>query len=151
MEKNYLLFLVSNTSLVIGALGNQYLNDYWGSKVFFEILMILSFIGLSIEYLSDWVIFRNEKKPEGKSFTPHNLLFFAAIFLPATIRETSLGDMEEIYKKDVNRFGVKKAKWLMFKDIVVSNYPIMKEFARKSAINFIKFAGVYEAVRRIIG
>jgi hypothetical protein len=83
--------------------------------------------------------------------TPKNLLFLAAIFLPANIRETSLGDVEELYKKDVKRFGVKKAKWLMFKDIVVSNYPIMKEFARKSAIKIIKFAGVYEAVRRIIG
>lgn len=59
--------------------------------------------------------------------------------------------MEEIYKKDVKRFGVKKAKWLMFIDIAVSNYPIMKEFARNSAIKVIKFAGVYEAVRRIIG
>jgi hypothetical protein len=93
----------------------------------------------------------NIEKWSNKNVTPKNLLFVAAIFLPANIRETSLGDMEEMYKKDVKRFSVKKAKWLMFKDIVVSNYPIMKEFARKSAIKIIKFAGVYEAVRRIIG
>lgn len=91
------------------------------------------------------------KKAKNNTYSSQKLTFVAAIFLPASIRETSLGDMEEIYKKDVKRFGAKKAKWLMFKDIVVSNYPIMKEFARKSAIKIIKFAGVYEAVRRIIG
>jgi hypothetical protein len=109
------------------------------------------------EFSNRLVYFLNLLKPYyktrglEKSKLPKNLLFFAAIFLPSNIRETSLGDMEEIYKKDVKRFGVKKAKWLMFKDIVVSNYPIMKEFARKSAIKIVKFAGVYEAVRRIIG
>jgi hypothetical protein len=133
-----------------------YLNDGKQDKVTFS----LKFIDIKINFVHLIVIgsefiggLRSKMKRSlnQRSNSPNNILFIAAIFLPASIRETSLGDMEETYKKDVKRFGVKKAKWLMFKDIVVSNYPIMKEFARKSAIKIIKFAGVYEAVRRIIG
>jgi hypothetical protein len=122
------------------------------SELFILTLSILSLISVSLYVIkSQKNINLTKARLKTKNKLQKDLLFFAAIFLPANIRETLLGDMEEIYKKDVKRFGVKKAKWLMFKDIVVSNYPIMKEFARKSAIKIIKFAGVYEAVRRIIG
>jgi hypothetical protein len=124
----------------------DFIRIYLGEELALTFLVILV-----IHFLIEFPVKSNKRILEKKIFTPNKLLFIAAIFLPAKIRETSLGDMEEIYKKDVKRFGVKKAKWLMFKDIVVSNYPIMKEFARKSAIKIIKFAGVYEAVRRIIG
>lgn len=109
------------------------------------------FLG-SIKFeLVEKVLTKMKRTLNQKRKSPPKILFIAAFFLPPSIREISLGDMEEIYKKDVKRFGVKKAKWLLAKDIFVSNFPILKELVKKSAKNLMKLAGLYKVVRWIIG
>lgn len=49
-----------------------------------------------------------------------NLLFIAALASPPELREEVLGHLTERYRRDVTRFGEKRAKTLLGRDVVTS-------------------------------
>lgn len=79
------------------------------------------------------------------------LLFIAGIFLPPNLRDSALGDMEEIYQKDVTRFGENWAQYLLCRDIVCSNFPLILGLGRRITNRVLKIIGLYEFVRRFLG
>jgi hypothetical protein len=75
---------------------------------------------------------------------PWRLLLVAGAFLPAAIRDSALGDMEEIYRKDVQRVGRKGATCWLCIDIVCSQYPKLKYLV-------LRALALYELFRRFKG
>lgn len=83
---------------------------------------------------------------------PRQVLFIAALFLNANIRDVVLGDMEEIYQKDCKRLrSTRMATCLMCKDIFLSLYPLFKYFLWRASLRAFKAIGLYELYRRFIG
>jgi hypothetical protein len=79
------------------------------------------------------------------------LLLVAAFILPSNSRDAALGDMEEIYNKDLLRFGRRWANCLMARDIFCSIFPRLISLPRKMLIILLKIIGLYEIYCRFIG
>ena len=101
-------------------------------------------------------VFLVKKQTKRIGQPPRQLLFVAALFLPSSIRDSALGDMEEIYARDFDRLGGDKfasiaANCLMLKDVLCSNFPLLRYFVRRIVLQAFKAIGLYEIYRRFIG
>jgi hypothetical protein len=54
----------------------------------------------------------------GNSALSERALFLLAVVTPADVREATLGDVEERFRIDVKRFGLRRAKALFYRDLV---------------------------------
>lgn len=126
----------------------------------FFCVLIYSFLTISrasFEVIADLLLSSNaerevNKKPKRavNNSCPQELLFFAALFAPANIRDNVLGDMVERYKKDLKLFGKRRAYLLMTVDICRSNYLWIKEAIKGKLLWALKWAGILELIKRII-
>jgi hypothetical protein len=79
------------------------------------------------------------------------LLFFAAMTMRRKDRETALGDIDEKYKNYCHRFGVKRAKQIIARDILSSLAPYIRDVMRTHFIKTLKAVGWYHVVKFFVG
>lgn len=132
--------------ITTGLLGKFYLLVI---KLMWLIAYVITFLPKKITEFSKNIFnsFKNQKSRP----VPHFLLFFAGLIYPAKQRDSMLGDVEEIFRKDVVRVGAFKARLFLILDILRSYYPILREFLRTKIISFLKHIGLHVVVKYFLG
>ena len=102
-----------------------------------------------VAYLYDSI---QELESAGERFVhpPKGAEFLFYLFLPKTLREASLGDLNEDYQEVYLKFGLKLAAFWYYKQVFTSLWPLVFSTIRKG----IKWAGIGLAghwVKKVIG
>jgi hypothetical protein len=97
----------------------------------------------------DFLLFSSKKRKRNstkrKGLNP-SILFIAAFIYSSKDRESSLGDLEERFKKDCKVFNRRKAHLIVARDLLVSIYPTTKA----ALVKLFKWATFYAILKRII-
>ena len=90
------------------------------------------------------------KKPK-EMFSFNLLLFVASFTSPRDQRDARIGDIEERYPKNCEKFGVRKAKLLIVRDIIMSIWPEMRGFFQSKMISALKYVGLSHFIKHYFG
>lgn len=119
------------------------------------VIAVISFIGTEGVYLSvlrlrllfsrSYQTSMQSADKRNKKINPFSL-FCAAMLQKPEERDFALGCLEERFKKDCEAHGRRKAKYLFWRDLVMSIYPAISAKAAK----LLKLAGVSYVIDRFL-